>query len=66
MGGFSQPVWITIAAGLVALLAFVTMGALWSKNQMPVEGKTVLITGASEGMAYSTGGIGGYGLEHKD
>ncbi|GAP87804.2 putative short-chain dehydrogenase [Rosellinia necatrix] len=29
------------------------MGALWSKNQMPVEGKTILITGASEGMGRS-------------
>ncbi|XXG96512.1 hypothetical protein Hte_002795 [Hypoxylon texense] len=29
------------------------MGAAFSKNQMPVEGKTVLITGASEGMGRS-------------
>ncbi|KAJ8123458.1 hypothetical protein ONZ43_g599 [Nemania bipapillata] len=53
MEGFSQPVSIAIAAGLVALLSIVTMGAVWSKNQMPVEGKTVLITGASEGMGRS-------------
>ncbi|CAJ2506284.1 Uu.00g004140.m01.CDS01 [Anthostomella pinea] len=44
--------WIAIA-GLVALLSLWTMGAFWSKNQMPVEGKTVLITGASEGMGRS-------------
>ncbi|KAI0454598.1 hypothetical protein F5B21DRAFT_514513 [Xylaria acuta] len=53
MDGFSQPVWIAIAASLVALLLSVTMGAVWSKNQMPVEGKTVLVTGASEGMGRS-------------
>ncbi|RYC65356.1 hypothetical protein CHU98_g856 [Xylaria longipes] len=29
------------------------MGAVWSKNQMPVEGKTVLLTGASEGLGRS-------------
>ncbi|KAI0486950.1 hypothetical protein F4859DRAFT_467728 [Xylaria cf. heliscus] len=53
MDGFSQPVWIAIAVGLVAFLSTVTMGAVWSKNQMPVEGKTVLLTGASEGMGRS-------------
>ncbi|KAH9883575.1 short-chain dehydrogenase [Xylariomycetidae sp. FL2044] len=45
-----------IAAGSVifvlTLSAFV-MGAFSSKNQMPVDGKTVLITGASEGMGRS-------------
>ncbi|KAJ8124146.1 hypothetical protein O1611_g9433 [Lasiodiplodia mahajangana] len=53
MEAFSQPVWVAIAAGLFALLSIATMGAVWSKNQMPVEGKTVLITGASEGMGRS-------------
>ncbi|KAJ2974740.1 hypothetical protein NQ176_g5896 [Zarea fungicola] len=40
--------WIT-AALLVTLAAANTMG-LFGGNQMPVDGKTVLITGASEGM----------------
>ncbi|KAI0448166.1 hypothetical protein F4803DRAFT_496931 [Xylaria telfairii] len=54
MDGFSQPVWIAIAASLVVLLLSVAMGAAWSsKNHMPVEGKTVLVTGASEGMGRS-------------
>ncbi|KAI1310969.1 hypothetical protein F5Y03DRAFT_344602 [Xylaria venustula] len=53
MDAFSQPVWIAIFAGLAVLLIAVTMGSAWSKNQMPVEGKTVLITGASEGMGRS-------------
>ncbi|KAI1133041.1 hypothetical protein F5Y10DRAFT_155324 [Nemania abortiva] len=53
MEAFSQPVWIAVAAGLVALFSIVTMGAVWSKNQMPVEGKTILVTGASEGMGRS-------------
>ncbi|KAI1200450.1 hypothetical protein F5X97DRAFT_293568 [Nemania serpens] len=53
MDYFSQPVWIAIAAGLAILLLAATMGAAWSKNHMPVEGKTVLITGASEGMGRS-------------
>lgn len=39
MDRFSQPVWIAISAGLVVLLSAVVMGAAWSKNQMPVEGK---------------------------
>ncbi|KAI1082208.1 short-chain dehydrogenase [Whalleya microplaca] len=46
--------WIPLAiAGLVALVSALTMGIFWSKNHMPVEGKTVLITGASEGMGRS-------------
>ncbi|KAI0804123.1 hypothetical protein GGR55DRAFT_659911 [Xylaria sp. FL0064] len=49
----SQPVWIAISVGLAVLLLAATMGVVWSKNQMPVEGKTVLITGASEGMGRS-------------
>ncbi|KAI3344015.1 hypothetical protein F4824DRAFT_442269 [Ustulina deusta] len=53
MDRFSQPVWIAISASLIVLLSAVAMGAAWSKNQMPVEGKTVLITGASEGMGRS-------------
>ncbi|KAI1180247.1 hypothetical protein F4777DRAFT_305745 [Nemania sp. FL0916] len=48
-----HPTWITIATGFVALVLAVTMGTVWSKNQMPVEGKTILITGASEGMGRS-------------
>lgn len=39
MEGFLQPVGIAIATGLVALLSIVAMGAIWSKNQLPVEGK---------------------------
>ncbi|KAI0402905.1 hypothetical protein F4802DRAFT_573605 [Xylaria palmicola] len=55
MDGWPQPVWVAIAAGVVALFVsvVVTMGAGWSKNQMPVDGKTVLVTGASEGMGRS-------------
>lgn len=40
-------------AGAVALLAAYTMGVFNSKNQMPVDGKTILVTGASEGMGRS-------------
>jgi hypothetical protein len=39
MDNISQPVWIAIAAGLVALLLAVTMGVVSSKNHMPLEGK---------------------------
>ncbi|GAW22355.1 hypothetical protein EKO27_g7082 [Xylaria grammica] len=54
MDGFSQPMWIAISAGLAVLLLFaVAMGGAWSRNQMPVDGKTILITGASEGMGRS-------------
>ncbi|KAI0200442.1 hypothetical protein F4808DRAFT_450853 [Astrocystis sublimbata] len=53
MDRLNQPLWIAISVGLVALVLFVTMGAVWSKNHMPVEGKTVLVTGASEGMGRS-------------
>lgn len=45
-----QYIGITLAA-LVAL--YTTMGFLDKKNYFPVEGKTVLITGASEGMGLS-------------
>ncbi|RYO76474.1 hypothetical protein DL766_007856 [Monosporascus sp. MC13-8B] len=41
------------SAILIALLSALVMGAFSSKNQMPVDGKTVLITGASEGMGRS-------------
>ncbi|KAF3770167.1 NAD(P)-binding protein [Cryphonectria parasitica EP155] len=40
------------AAGLLAVTIASTMG-FFSKNQMPVEGKTVLVTGGSEGMGLS-------------
>lgn len=40
------------AASLVAVLSAIAMG-LFGKNQMPVEGKTILITGGSEGMGLS-------------
>ncbi|KAG8161444.1 hypothetical protein KVR01_008431 [Diaporthe batatas] len=42
---------IAVAGVVIALIIF-NMG-LFSKNQMPVEGKTVLITGGSEGMGLS-------------
>ncbi|KAI1106927.1 NAD(P)-binding protein [Jackrogersella minutella] len=46
--------WVSIAIVLlVILISAVTMGVFPSKNQMPVEGKTILITGASEGMGRS-------------
>ncbi|KAI0840513.1 NAD(P)-binding protein [Hypoxylon sp. FL0890] len=46
--------WTNIAIVLlIILISTLTMGAFWSKNHMPVEGKTVLITGASEGMGRS-------------
>ncbi|KAG8428585.1 3-dehydrosphinganine reductase [Metarhizium acridum] len=45
--------WTLIPTTLVILLAFsITMG-LFSGNKMPVAGKTVLITGGSEGMGLS-------------
>ncbi|KAI0014172.1 short-chain dehydrogenase [Xylariaceae sp. FL0662B] len=54
MDYISKSSWILIAiAGLVALISALTMGIFRSKNQMPVEGKTILITGASEGMGRS-------------
>ncbi|KAH6658214.1 short-chain dehydrogenase [Truncatella angustata] len=46
--------WIlAAAAGLVPVVTAVTMGLFNSKNQMPVDGKTILLTGASEGMGRS-------------
>ncbi|KAI1331218.1 short-chain dehydrogenase [Xylariaceae sp. FL0255] len=49
-----QSPWSTVASGLAILLvAIFAMGSSWSKNHMPVDGKTVLITGASEGMGRS-------------
>ncbi|KAI2636479.1 NAD(P)-binding protein [Hypomontagnella submonticulosa] len=45
--------WLNISIVLlILLLTTAAMGISWS-NQMPVEGKTVLITGASEGMGRS-------------
>ncbi|SPO03001.1 related to 3-ketosphinganine reductase [Cephalotrichum gorgonifer] len=44
----SVHIWILVAA-VVALFAAYSMG-LFGKNHMPVDGKTVLLTGASEGM----------------
>ncbi|KAI1212177.1 short-chain dehydrogenase [Annulohypoxylon truncatum] len=44
---------IAILIVLITTTTIVTMGAFSSKNQMPVEGKTILITGASEGMGRS-------------
>ncbi|KAI2470650.1 NAD(P)-binding protein [Annulohypoxylon bovei var. microspora] len=49
----SSPWTNTAIVLLVALTAASAMGAFSSKNQMPVEGKTILITGASEGMGRS-------------
>ncbi|KAL7626966.1 3-dehydrosphinganine reductase [Parahypoxylon ruwenzoriense] len=46
--------WVKIAiASIIAVISILTMGAFQSKNHMPIEGKTVLITGASEGMGRS-------------
>ncbi|KAF6845484.1 short-chain dehydrogenase [Colletotrichum musicola] len=48
--GFSSALWIALP-GLAALL--LAMGIFSSKNHMPVDGKTILLTGASEGMGRS-------------
>ncbi|KAL0931059.1 short-chain dehydrogenase [Colletotrichum truncatum] len=45
----SQLLWIALP-GLAALLIASTMGLFSRKNHMPVDGKTILLTGASEGM----------------
>ncbi|KAI0023189.1 short-chain dehydrogenase [Xylariomycetidae sp. FL0641] len=52
MEALSTPVLLAIT-GLVAIVSVIAMGVFSSKNEMPVEGKTVLITGASEGMGRS-------------
>ncbi|KAI1504185.1 short-chain dehydrogenase [Biscogniauxia marginata] len=52
MDSLPNPAWIAIA-GLITLISAVAMGIFSNKNHMPVEGKTVLITGASEGMGRS-------------
>lgn len=47
-------VWIAIAsAGVLAVVSAVAMGIFGSKNHMPVEGRTVLLTGATEGLGGS-------------
>lgn len=38
---------------LVSIISIITMFGLFGKNHMPVEGRTALITGASEGMGRS-------------
>lgn len=48
----SLPVYAGVAC-VVALLSAFAMGLFGSRNHMPVEGKTVLVTGASEGMGRS-------------
>ncbi|KAI1769195.1 NAD(P)-binding protein, partial [Hypoxylon sp. FL1150] len=46
--------WTNLAiALLIAVISSLAMGAFLSKNQLPVDGKTILITGASEGMGRS-------------
>ncbi|KAI1448215.1 NAD(P)-binding protein [Annulohypoxylon stygium] len=46
--------WLDVRfAILIVSLTTVTMGLFLVKNQMPVDGKTILITGASEGMGRS-------------
>ncbi|KAK1502243.1 short-chain dehydrogenase [Colletotrichum tamarilloi] len=52
MGYASQALWIALPALAAALLAS-AMGLFNWKNHMPVDGKTVLLTGASEGMGRS-------------
>ncbi|OLN87848.1 3-ketodihydrosphingosine reductase gsl-3 [Colletotrichum chlorophyti] len=53
MGVTSQTLWIALLGLAAALFFAFTMGIFNSKNHMPVEGKTVLLTGASEGMGRS-------------
>ncbi|KZL67459.1 short-chain dehydrogenase, partial [Colletotrichum incanum] len=48
----SQALWIAFP-GLAAILFASAMGLFNRKNHMPVDGKTVLLTGASEGMGRS-------------
>lgn len=38
----------------------------WLRDDLKARGPRNVKTMGTEGMAYSTGGIGGYGLEHKD
>ncbi|KAK9783485.1 putative 3-dehydrosphinganine reductase [Seiridium cardinale] len=52
MDSLPLPFWVLIASVIAAIAAF-TMGIFSSKNQMPVDGKTILITGSSEGMGRS-------------
>ncbi|KAM0264767.1 hypothetical protein ACHAQJ_000592 [Trichoderma viride] len=49
-------VWI-LPASITLAIGIVTIMGLFGGNQMPVEGKTVLITGASEGMGLSVAKI---------
>ncbi|KAK2030981.1 short chain dehydrogenase [Colletotrichum zoysiae] len=48
----SQALWIALPALAAALLAS-AMGLFNRKNHMPVDGKTIILTGASEGMGRS-------------
>ncbi|WYZ40029.1 hypothetical protein EsH8_IV_000370 [Colletotrichum jinshuiense] len=52
MGITAQALWIALPGLAVLLLAY-AMGLFSRKNHMPVDGKTVLLTGASEGMGRS-------------
>ncbi|KAF3805321.1 3-ketodihydrosphingosine reductase gsl-3 [Colletotrichum gloeosporioides] len=52
MENVSQAVWVALG-GLAAVLFASAMGLFNWKNHMPVEGKTILLTGASEGMGRS-------------
>ncbi|KAI2626688.1 NAD(P)-binding protein [Hypoxylon sp. NC1633] len=54
MGYIITSIWIcTALLLLITLICNSKMGAAWSKNHMPVDGKTILITGASDGMGRS-------------
>ncbi|KKA30249.1 hypothetical protein TD95_002227 [Thielaviopsis punctulata] len=48
-----SPLWILVPPAVSILFAFI-MGLFNTKNHFPVNGKTVLITGGSEGMGLST------------
>ncbi|AEO68956.1 uncharacterized protein THITE_2079890 [Thermothielavioides terrestris NRRL 8126] len=49
----SVPLPVVTGTLAVCLALTAAMGLFWSKNHMPVEGRTVLLTGASEGMGRS-------------
>ncbi|KAH8879900.1 putative 3-ketodihydrosphingosine protein [Thozetella sp. PMI_491] len=50
---FASPLVVLTAIGVLSTVVAVVAMGLFSKNQMPVEGRTVLLTGASEGMGRS-------------